>query len=80
MQASVVATHGLSCPAAFGICPDQGLNPCLLRWQVDSLLPRATREAQVVTVLLSSTTKFYFVVISKVDREMDQISQLVATA
>ena len=27
---SVVVAHGLSCPAACGIFPDQGSNPCLL--------------------------------------------------
>ena len=32
----VVAVHGLS-PAACGICLRQGLNPCLLHWQADSL-------------------------------------------
>ena len=35
-QASVVVAHGLSCPVAYGIFPDRGLNPCLLIWQVDS--------------------------------------------
>ena len=47
--ASLVAEHGLqgsqdslvvvlwvSCPNIRGICPDQGLNPCLLHWQADS--------------------------------------------
>ena len=34
---SVVVAHGLSCPAACGILPDQGSNLCLLHWQVDSL-------------------------------------------
>ena len=29
--------HGFSCPAAHGIFPDQGSNPCLLHWQADSL-------------------------------------------
>ena len=29
--------HGLSCFEAHGIFLDQGLNPCLLQWQVDSL-------------------------------------------
>ena len=29
--------HGLSCPVACGIFPEQGSNPCLLDWQVDSL-------------------------------------------
>ena len=33
---SVVVTHGLSCPTACGILPDQGSNPCLLHWQADS--------------------------------------------
>ena len=33
---SVVVAHGLSCSAACGIFPDQGSNPCLLCWQVDS--------------------------------------------
>ena len=30
-------THRLSCPSARGIFLDQGSNPCLLPWQVDSL-------------------------------------------
>ena len=29
--------HGLSCSKTWGIFPDQGLNPCLLHWQLDSL-------------------------------------------
>ena len=33
---SVVVAHGLSCSTACGIFPDQGSNPCLLHWQVDS--------------------------------------------
>ena len=43
-RASVVAARsssrcgtGLSCPEACGIFPDQGLNPCLLHQQADSL-------------------------------------------
>ena len=32
----VVVAHGLSCSAACGIFPDQGLNPCPLHWQADS--------------------------------------------
>ena len=35
-EGSVVAMPGLSCPTC-GIFPDQGLNLCLLHWQVDSL-------------------------------------------
>ena len=34
--ASVVAANGLCCPAACGIFPDQGSNPCPLHYQVDS--------------------------------------------
>ena len=35
---SVVVYQGLiSCPVACGIFLDQGLNPCLLHWQADSL-------------------------------------------
>ena len=34
---SVVLAHGLSCSEAWGIFPDQALNPCLLHWWVDSL-------------------------------------------
>ena len=30
---SVVEAHRLSCPAACGIFPDQGLNPCPLQWE-----------------------------------------------
>ena len=33
---SVVVVHRLSCSTACGIFPDQGSNPCSLRWQVDS--------------------------------------------
>ena len=33
----VVVPHRLSCSMACGIFPDQGLNPCLLHWQADSL-------------------------------------------
>ena len=33
---SVVVAHGLSCSVACGIFPDQGSNPCPLRWQADS--------------------------------------------
>ena len=33
---SVVVAHGLSCPVACGIFPDQGSNPCPLHWQADS--------------------------------------------
>ena len=34
---SAVMVRELSCSMACGIFLDQGLNPCLLHWQVDSL-------------------------------------------
>ena len=34
---SIVVAHGLCCPSACGIFPDQGSNSCLLHWQTDSL-------------------------------------------
>ena len=34
---SVVVVHGLSSSEARGISLDQGLNSCLLHWQVDTL-------------------------------------------
>ena len=42
-RGSTAVAHGLSCSTASGasrgsgILPDQGSNPCLLHWQVDSL-------------------------------------------
>ena len=33
---SVIVVHGPSCSVACGIFPDQGSNPCPLRWQADS--------------------------------------------
>ena len=48
-QGSVVGAHGLSCPVACGIFPDQGSNPHLMRWQAGSqLLERlASPAAQI---------------------------------
>ena len=33
---SVIVAHGPTCSAACGIFPEQGSNPCPLRWQADS--------------------------------------------
>ena len=40
-----------SCSIARGIFPDQGLNLCLLHWQVDSLSLSPTREALYIFFL-----------------------------
>ena len=37
VHCSAVVVHGLHCSMARGIFLDQGSNPCLLHWQVDSL-------------------------------------------
>ena len=42
-EGSAVVAHGLRCPVACGIFPDQGSNPCPLNWQADSL-PLGYRE------------------------------------
>ena len=34
---SAAVLQGLSCHMACGVFPDQGLNPCPLHWQADSL-------------------------------------------
>ena len=39
---------GLSCSEPRGVFPGQGLNPCLLHWQVDSLPPGAREAPQVL--------------------------------
>ena len=44
-MASVIVVHMLSCPAACGIFPNQGLNLCLLHWQADSL-PRSPQGSR----------------------------------
>ena len=38
-RASVVVMHGLSCPEACGILPNQGLNPCINRWILNHCTP-----------------------------------------
>ena len=50
---SIVVAHWLSCSTACGIVPDQGSNPCLLHWQVDSLplSHQGSPEIHILTVL-----------------------------
>ena len=50
---SVVASHGLSCPVACGIFPDQGWNLCPLHCRVDSY-HWTTREAPKGIFLLNN--------------------------
>ena len=51
VQASVVV-HGLSCFKAHEIFLDQGSNPCLLHWQMDSL--PLSHQGSSVTVFLTA--------------------------
>ena len=44
---SVVVVHGLSCPMACGIFPDQGLNPCPLQWEYRVLTTEPPRTPLV---------------------------------
>ena len=37
-QSTGSVAHGISCPVAFGIFPDQGSNPCPLHWRAYSYL------------------------------------------
>ena len=45
---SVVVAHRLSCSAACGIFPDQGLNLCPLHWQADQGSPTTPVENHLV--------------------------------
>ena len=56
---SIVGVQGLSCPAAYGILPDQGSNPSLLRWQVDSL-PLSYEESLKKGRLLRALLLLFF--------------------
>ena len=46
-----VVAYGLSCSVACEIFPDQGSNPCLLHWQVDSL-PLDHQGSPLIVILL----------------------------
>ena len=51
---SILVVHELKCSVAFGIFPDQGSNPCLLHWQVNSL-PLSQLGSPRILPFLSST-------------------------
>ena len=55
---SVVVAHRPSCSAACGIFPDQGSNPCPLRWQADSqpLRHQGSPEQSVLMKVHIATT------------------------
>ena len=49
--ASIAAVHGLSCSVACRIFLDQGSNPCLPHWQIDSL-PLSHQESSCFIALI----------------------------
>ena len=49
---SIVLAHRLSCSETCGIFPNQGSNPCLLHWQVDSL-PLSHQRSPGGTILFT---------------------------
>ena len=65
-RAPVVVGQGLSCSAACGIFPYQGLNPCLLHWQADSFFTESPGKSPIdnlnkfqflpKTIMISSST------------------------
>ena len=55
----VVVPHRLSCSAACGIFLDQGLNPRLLHWQMDSL-PPSRQGSPIACFLKSISLRLYF--------------------
>ena len=54
----VIVAHGLSCSEACGILPDQGSNPCLLRWQVDSSYPLDHQKVPSLDLLIEIYLNF----------------------
>ena len=62
---SVTVVHGPSCSAARGILPDQGSNPCPLRWQADSqpMRHRGSPKFVLILVVLTFPWKQFIVVI-----------------
>lgn len=50
---SSCGARGFSCFTAWGIFPDQGLNPCLLYWQADSLTLSRQGSPQLTSWLIS---------------------------
>ena len=54
--------HRLGCSTACGIFPDQGLNPCLLHWQADSL-PLSHEGSLLIGILIGVKWDFIVVLI-----------------
>ena len=60
--AAVVVVHGLGCSTACGIFPDQGSNPCLLHWHVDSY-PLCHQGSPEIDIFEESKAKIFFLFI-----------------
>ena len=59
---SAIVVHGFSCATAYGIFLDQGSNPCLLHWQVDSL-PSSHQGSPGFWVLMIIHSSFIFLIL-----------------
>ena len=64
-----IVVHGLCCPVACGIFPDQGSNLCLLHWQVDSLrnyvlewfvMQQKLTDRQIISKFIKVVRYFFF--------------------
>ena len=58
---STLVVHGLSCSEARGIFPDQGSNPCLLHWQLDSL-PLSHQGSPSLSFKIPFSIQYIFII------------------
>ena len=68
---SVVVGHRLHCSAVYGIFPDQGWNPCFLRWQADSLPLRHQGRPHSTPFIHCLITNFILKVVRFGDFQID---------
>ena len=69
----------LSCSKACGILPDQGLNPCLLHWQVDSL-PLSHQRSPVYLFLMETLIRKAFFLPNNKEMQNYTVTDLVSPA
>ena len=50
-----IAVHGLGCPLACGIFPDQGSHPRALHWQADDITELQGKPLEVLTAVTVGT-------------------------
>ena len=78
---SIVLVHGLSFSMVCGMFPDQGSNPCLLHWQVDSLplnhqgSTPAPNFHSYIWILLCTVMAISFSVYSTIERMISALKE-----